>query len=256
MARRRRSYSRKNQLVDDVTTTDLVVGGLILASIVGIVGFVCASSQSTALASTSTTPTAASNPSGLNPGFSWQSQGTTAAPTVGSLITAVAQDAGGNSYPVTGRVTASSASGVTFKPVQTRTAQVTTTSAASSPATAVPNASVRVQALPNPALASEVALIQVPLAYVTGCFGAGLPSNFCWVATGNISAPSVGDSVMTWAVRTDGAQGSFQGTVTAVDKTHVTFRRSTNPSLRLPLGYLYNITKGGGEVLQPLSSAA
>jgi hypothetical protein len=97
----------------EITSTDLIVGGLILASIVGV-GYLAyvGNEQAKAMppAPASPTPPATKN-------LTWQPSGNTSPPPIGSNVMAVAQDTYGNLYALTGPVSASSPSGVTFTPV-------------------------------------------------------------------------------------------------------------------------------------------
>lgn len=196
-------------------------------------------------------PPPASTTSGLNSGFSWQSQGNTTAPSVGSIVSAIAQDTSGNLYPVTGKVTASGGKNVTFTPIQ--------------PAPVTISGSTKTPPL-NPALVSATAPIRVSLAYVLGCYQVGLASGFCWVATGNVPAPAVGDLVMAW-ILSAGKQQTFQGVVTAVDGANVTFTRAssssrpalatpTATSVTVPYGYVLDLGPASATPIPPVAPIA
>ncbi len=179
----------------------------------------------------------ASTTSGLVSGYTWVSQGNTAVPPVGTVITATISDANGIAAPVTGVVTAADSVNVTFTPITPMSITIGGQS---------------FHPPPDPAFSSPTAPIQVPLAYVASCFNTGLAAGFCWVATGNTAPPNVGDTVMAWCV-SGTAQQAFAGVVSDVDSSgNVTFTRtgtaaraalatSNTTAITIPTGYVLDV---------------
>jgi uncharacterized iron-regulated membrane protein len=122
-------YSRKNQLTTQVSGTDLIVGGLILAAVAGIVyvGYLgnqtAASAPPSPAPSPAPTPATAATPPAGGPlpvsgasQVSWQPSGNQTPPATGQTVAATAQDSSGNIYTVAGQVTTIDSQTVTFTP--------------------------------------------------------------------------------------------------------------------------------------------
>jgi hypothetical protein len=124
-------YSRKNQLTNEVSSTDLIVGGLILAAVAGIVyvGYLGnqmgsaasapappAPAPSTGTSSPSTASAASPPPLTGSGQVTWLPSGNQTQPAAGQVVSATAQDGSGNSYTVTGQVTTTQGQAVTFTP--------------------------------------------------------------------------------------------------------------------------------------------
>jgi hypothetical protein len=178
-----------------VTLTDIVVGGLIATAALGVAGyFLLAPSPAPLAAPAQAAPSAVAT--GLNAGFTWAPSGNATAPAVGSPVVAVAQDASGNLYPVSGVVTAASpTAGVTFTPVQVGQAKLAPAAAASAgvsglgltipvfPPASPPPAPINIAPLP-------LGATLVPSLSPQPLPAAGAPGNVATVAGAIVTAPS------------------------------------------------------------------